>query len=69
MSKFILSGCSTMDLTEERLKERDIKYICYHFTMDGEVYPDDLGKTISNEEFYLKLVDGADATTSQVNYD
>ncbi|MEE1144855.1 MAG: DegV family protein [Acutalibacteraceae bacterium] len=69
MSKFILSGCSTMDLTEERLKERDIKYICYHFTMDGEVYPDDLGKTISNEEFYQKLVDGADATTSQVNYD
>ena len=69
MSKFILSCCSTVDLTEEHLKERDIKYICYHFTMDGTVYPDDFGKTVSNDEFYQKLVDGADATTSQVNYD
>jgi DegV family protein with EDD domain len=47
--------------------ERDIPYACFHFQMDGKVYPDDLGKSISFEEFYKKIAAGAMPTTSQVN--
>jgi len=35
--------------------------------MDGKEYPDDLGQTISFEEFYGKIAAGAMPTTSQVN--
>ena len=69
MSKYILSCCSTADLFEENFKKRDINYVCYHFTLNGKVYADDLGKSISNEEFYQTLANGGEATTSQVNYD
>ena len=69
MSKYILSCCSTADLFEENFQKRDIHYVCYHFTLNGKVYADDLGKSISNEEFYQTLANGGEATTSQVNYD
>jgi DegV family protein with EDD domain len=35
--------------------------------MDGKDYPDDLGKSMSFEEFYKKIAAGAMPTTSQVN--
>jgi len=46
MDSFILSCCSTADMTEEYFKERRIPYVCFHYTMDGVTYPDDLGKSI-----------------------
>ena len=55
MKKFILSCCSTVDLTEEHLKKLDINYICFHFSLDGKQYDDDLGKTVSYEDFYKAL--------------
>jgi len=50
-------------------QEHDIHYACFHFTMDGVEYPDDLGQTISFEEFYRRVGEGAQPTTSQVNVD
>jgi fatty acid-binding protein DegV len=35
--------------------------------MDGVEYPDDLGQTIPFDEFYQRIADGAQPTTSQVN--
>jgi DegV family protein with EDD domain len=35
--------------------------------MDGVEYPDDLGQTIPFDQFYQKIADGAQPTTSQVN--
>ncbi|MBO5509175.1 MAG: DegV family protein [Lachnospiraceae bacterium] len=67
MGNFILSCCSTVDLSEEQLKERDIKYVCFHFTLDGKDYPDNLGKSISFADFYKKMEEGAMTKTSQVN--
>ncbi len=64
---YILSCCSTADLSKEHLESRDISYICFHYTMDGKDYPDDLGQTIAFKDFYQAMRDGADTQTSQVN--
>ncbi len=67
MSNYILSCCSTADLDEQHLNERDIKYICFHFQLNGEDYPDDLGKSISFKDFYDSMAKGAMTKTSQVS--
>lgn len=67
MTPYILTCCSTADLSKEHLSKRDIPYVCFHYVMDGEVYPDDLGVTMSFEEFYDHMAKGASPTTSQVN--
>lgn len=67
MSDYILSCCSTADLSAEHFAARDIHYVCFHFSMDGQQYADDLGKSIPFEEFYKRMADGADTKTSQVN--
>ncbi len=69
MSNYILSCCSTADLTQEHFDARDIHYVCFHFQLDDKTYPDDLGKSISFDEFYQAMADGADTKTSQVNVD
>ena len=67
MSDYIVSACSTADLSKEQFESLDIKYIYFHYFLDGEQYPDDLGQTMSFEEFYKKMADGADTSTSQIN--
>ena len=67
MSDYILSCCSTADLSKEHFDSRDIKYICFHYILNGESYPDDLGQSIPFEEFYKMMAEGAETKTSQVN--
>ncbi|MBQ9686679.1 MAG: DegV family protein [Oscillospiraceae bacterium] len=67
MSDYILSGCSAADLTKEHFESIDVKYICFHFMLDGQIYPDDLGQTISADELYSRMAKGATTSTSQVN--
>ncbi len=67
MSDYILSCCSTADLSKEHFEERNVKYVCFKYYLDDVCYPDDLGQTISFDDFYQKMVDGADTKTSQVN--
>ena len=69
MNDYILSCCSTADLTLEHLTERDIRYICFHYLLDGVQYSDDLGQSMPFEEFYAKMAGGAETSTSQVNSD
>lgn len=69
MSDYILSCCSTADLTKEHFLKRDINYICFHYELDGVQYPDDLGETMPFDKFYQAMVDGADTKTSQINAD
>ena len=69
MSDYILSCCSTADLSKEHFEQRDIHYICFHFMLDDITYPDDLGQSIPFPEFYQKMADGAMTKTSQVNAD
>lgn len=69
MSDFIISCCSTADLSKEHFEERDIKYIFFHYYLNGVAYPDDLGQTMSFEKFYQMMTEGAETKTSQVNAD
>lgn len=67
LADYVLSCCSTADLTKEHFENRDIHYICFHYKLNGADYDDDLGQSISFEEFYKAMDDGADTATSQVN--
>ena len=69
MAKYILSCCTTADLTPEHMKARDISYICFHFILDGKQYDDDLGQSMPYADFYKAMAAGADTSTSQVNVD
>ena len=69
MDNFILSCCSTADLSKEHFEARNISYICFHYELDGVQYPDDLGQSMPFEKFYQAMVDGSDTKTSQVNAD
>lgn len=64
---FILSCGSAVDLSLERLKERNIDWIPFLFYIDGKEYVDDLGQTITYETFYKKIKNGAITRTSQIN--
>lgn len=68
-NNYILSCCSTADLSASHFDSRDIKYICFHYTLDGKQYNDDLGQSIPFDQFYKAMVDGAETKTSQVNVD
>ena len=67
MGDYIISCCSTADLTKEHFEKRDINYICFHYELDGKEYPDDLGQTMAFADFYKAMTDGADTKTSQIN--
>ena len=64
---YILSCCSTADLSKEHFEQRDIHYVCFHFAIDGVEYPDDLGQSIPFDEFYARMSKGAETRTAQVN--
>ena len=64
---FILSCCSTAELTKQHFESRQISYICFHYQLDGKNYDDDLGQTIPFEQFYRKMAEGASTSTSQIN--
>ncbi len=68
-SRYVLSCCSTADLTKEQLQSRDIHYACMHFFLDGKEYLDDLGESMPFDKFYQAMADGADTKTSQINVD
>ena len=55
MSEFVLSCCTTADLSAAKLKERGIPYLCYHYVLGDVQYVDDLGKTKSMHEFYQAM--------------
>ena len=67
MGRFILTCCSTVDMKKEFFEQRQIPYVCFHYTMDGVTYPDDLGQSIPFPEFYDRIAKGATPVTSQVN--
>ncbi len=67
MKDFVLSCCSTADLSAEHFAARDISYICFHYELDGREYPDDLGITVPFDDFYRAMQQGAKTKTSQIN--
>lgn len=64
---YVLSCCSTADLSKEHFEKINVNYICFHYEMDGVQYADDLGQSIPFDEFYKRMAEGAETRTSQVN--
>ncbi len=67
MSEYILSCCSTVDLSGEYLASRNISYTSMFYELGGVQYRDDLGKTIPYSEFYRRMTEGEMTKTSQLN--
>ena len=66
-ASYVISCCSTADLSKEHFEERNINYIYFHYQLDGKEYYDDLGQTMSFPEFYAQMAQGKNTKTSQVN--
>ena len=64
---YAITCCSTADLTKEHFEAIDVHYVCFHYMIDGEEYPDDLGQSIPFDEFYDRISKGAMTQTAQVN--
>ena len=67
MADYIISCCSTADLSKEHFEAIDVRYVCFHYILDGQDYPDDLGRSMPFDEFYRRMKEGADTKTSQVS--
>ena len=67
MADYVLSCCSTADLSDEYFKKRNIPYVCFHFELGGIDYLDDCGKSVTPEEMFERMDAGEDTKTSQVS--
>ena len=67
MAEYVLSCCSTADLSKEYFKERNIEYVCFHYQLGDKEYVDDMYSTVSEKDFYEAMIAGAMTKTSQVN--
>ena len=67
IEEYVLSCCSTVDLTPQFLALRNIAWVPFHFELDGISYRDDMGQSMSYPAFYQAMLQGADTKTSQVN--
>jgi len=54
MSDYIISCCSTADLSKEHFEARGIKYVCFHYMLDGEDYMDVLADGAWENIFKVK---------------
>ena len=55
MSSYVISCCSTADLTKEHFAKRNISYICFHYELNGQQYADDLGQSMPFDQFYKAM--------------
>ena len=67
MSEYVVSCCSTADLTQEQFDARDIKYLVFNFELDDKQYKDDLGVSMPFHDFYKAMEQGLMTRTSQPN--
>lgn len=67
MANYVLTTCSTADISCEHLKERNIDYLGFSYFVDGKEYKDDLGKSLPYNEFYQLMKNGSDTKTAQPN--
>jgi DegV family protein with EDD domain len=48
------------------MDRRGIRYACFHYSLDGQEFLDDMGETLPLDDMYQRMVDGAETKTSQV---
>ena len=64
---YIISTCTAADMTKEMFEKLDVRYIGFHYMVNGKSYTDDLYTGMSAKEFYGYIREGADTSTSQVS--
>ncbi len=69
MKDYVITCCSTVDLTNDFLEENNVKYLEFKYLLNEKEYFDDMGKSISPKEFFKQIENGAMPTTSQNNSD
>lgn len=67
MREFLISTDSTASLPTEYAEENWISIYPLHYIIDGEEYGMDLGKELTDKEFYQRIRDGKMPTTSATN--
>ena len=67
MANYVVSCCSTADLSAEHFASRDISVAFFHFSVDGKDYPDDLGVSYPFKKFYEDMEKGSITKTSQLS--
>ena len=67
MGKYLLTCDTAVDLNLDYLKSKNIPFVSFHYNLDGQDYTDDLGQSLSYEDFYKKIDNGSMPVTSQVN--
>lgn len=67
MAGYVLSCCSTVDLTHEWLERRSITYLCFNYQLGDKTYKDDFGVTTPPAQLYAKMLAGEDVKTSQIS--
>ena len=67
MREYVVTCCSTADMSRTFMETNEVPFAMFHYQLDGKEYADDLYSSISPEVFYKMIGDGAQPVTSQVN--
>ena len=67
MSDYVLSCCSTCDMSEEWHARRNVHCVYFNYELAGEPCKDDYGRTHAPADLYARMLAGAEAKTSQVS--
>ena len=66
MNDYVLSCCSSCDLSAEYFERRNIPALYFRYELGGTLYLDDMGKSVPPKEFYRRMLEGEDTRTSQL---
>ena len=65
MGNYVITTCSTIDLTRARVKERNIHTLDFKFFINDEEYVDDMFEKMSPKMIYDFMANGGQIKTSQ----
>ncbi len=67
MAEYVISGCSSADLSKSWLERRNIEYIEFNYELGGIQYKDDFGVSVAPHDLYERMLAGEDSKTSQIS--
>lgn len=67
MGKYVITCCSTVDLTQYHMIRYGVEWVPFHYEIDGVEHDDDMWGTRNPVDFYEAMNRGAQTKTSRVN--